>query len=165
MFTERAPAPAPGRPGERFRMIAWCLPPDSAARRARELLRDHLSRFSTTADVLADLEVVTTELATNAVSYAPGPYELRILHDHGVPVRVEVVDTGAGAELIEHLLDRPVVVPDHIDELELGGRGLRIVTELTYGRCGAQWTRLCGTGQTGTSVWFDLPVPRKMDRR
>ncbi|MEV6862457.1 ATP-binding protein [Streptosporangium subroseum] len=161
MHTEHAPTLDPGvhgKPHGRFRVTAWCLPPSSAARRARELLRDQLSRLPISADVLAELEVVVAELATNAAHYAPGPYELRILHDHDLPVRAEVVDAGTAATLIEHILDHPLVVPEHIDELELGGRGLRIVAEFTHGRCGAQWTRLCGTGQIGTGVWFDLPI-------
>jgi anti-sigma regulatory factor (Ser/Thr protein kinase) len=157
--------PAPGsaisdRSHEHPRLIAWCLPPDSATTRARELLRDHLSRQHLARDVLVELELVVAELATNAASYAPGPYELRIVHDHDAPVRVEVVDAGAGAGLIESLLRRPLTVPDDIDELALGGRGLRIVAEFTHGRCGAGWTRLCGTGQLGTGVWFDLPCLR-----
>ncbi|MER5646813.1 ATP-binding protein [Streptosporangium sp. NPDC002524] len=139
-------------------MTAWCLPPGSAARRARELLREQLCKPPLTAGMLAELEVVVSELATNATRHAPGPYELRLLHDHGLPVRAEVVDAGAGAALIEHLLDRPLPVPERVDDLELGGRGLRIVAELTHGRCGAHWTRLCGTGRLGTGVWFDLPA-------
>ncbi len=141
-------------------MIVWCLPPDSATSRARELLRDHLSRRHLARDVLVELELVVAELATNAARYAPGPYELRIVHDHGAPVRVEVVDAGAGAGLVESLLRRPPTVPDDIDELALGGRGLRIVAEFTHGRCGAEWTHLSGTGQQGTGVWFDLPGAR-----
>jgi anti-sigma regulatory factor (Ser/Thr protein kinase) len=142
-------------------MTAWCLPPGNAARRARTLLRDRLSRLPLAIDAIAELEVVVTELATNAAAYAPGPYELRILHDHGLPIRAEVVDAGTGSTLIEHLLNRPLSVPDRVDDLELGGRGLRIVAELTNGNCGAQWTRLCGTGQSGTGVWFDLPTQHR----
>ncbi|WP_329423456.1 ATP-binding protein [Streptosporangium sp. NBC_01495] len=161
MLIERVPVPDPGeygKPRNRFRMTAWCLPPGNAARRAREVFRDQLSRLPMAADVLDELEIVVSELVTNATRYAPGPYELRLLHDHGLPVRAEVVDAGAGTTLIDHLLNRSPPVPERIDDLELGGRGLRIVTELTHGRCGTQWTRLCGTGQLGTGVWFDLPI-------
>ncbi|MEU0482413.1 ATP-binding protein [Streptosporangium sp. NPDC006013] len=162
MLTEHVPVPdfgGHGRPHTRFRMTAWCLPPGSAARRAREVLRGRLTKIPLAADVLDDLEIVVSELVTNATRYAPGPYELRLLHDHGLPVKAEVVDAGAGTTLIEHLLHRPPPIPACLDDLELGGRGLRIVTELTHGRCGTQWTRLCGTGQLGTAVWFDLPTP------
>ncbi|MEU4835432.1 hypothetical protein [Streptosporangium sp. NPDC023615] len=187
--------------GGRFRTTVWCLPPGNAARRARELLRGLLSRPPFAADEVADLEVVVTELATNAAGHAPGPYELRVLYDrgpghhahgpdahgpgghgpdargpgghahgpgghahepgghgHGLPVRVEVVDAGGGAPLIERLLRRPFSAPEEVEELELGGRGLRIVGEFTAGRCGARRTRLCGTGRLGTGVWFDLPA-------
>ncbi|WP_326821023.1 ATP-binding protein [Streptosporangium sp. NBC_01756] len=161
MLIEHVPVPDPGghgKPRSRFRMTAWCLPPTGAARRARGLLRDQLAGLPLAADVVDELEIVVSELATNATRYAPGPYELRLLHDHGLPVRAEVVDAGAGAALIEHLLGRSLPLPDRIDDLEVGGRGLRIVAELTHGRCGTQWTRLCGTGQLGTTVWFDLPA-------
>ncbi|GAA4221201.1 anti-sigma regulatory factor (Ser/Thr protein kinase) [Streptosporangium album] len=161
MLTEHVPVPDPGGHGKlhsRFRITAWCLPPTGAARRARELLRHQLSGPPLTADVLDELEIVVSELATNATRYAPGPYELRLLRDHGLPVRAEVVDAGAGATLIEYLLNRPLPVPDRIDDFEVGGRGLHIVTELTHGRCGAQRTRLCGTGQLATGVWFELPA-------
>lgn len=145
----------------RFRMTAWCLSPGNAARRARQLLRDRLSRLPIAADLVAELEVVVTELTTNAVRYAPGPYELRVLHDRGLPARVEVADAGAGAALIERLMGRAFVSSDRVDKLAIGGRGLMIVTEFTRGRCGAKWTRLCSTGQLGTSVWFDLPTARR----
>ncbi|MFF3439520.1 ATP-binding protein [Streptosporangium sp. NPDC002721] len=147
-----------GKPLGRFRMTAWCLPPGSPARRAREVFREQLSKPSLDLDVLDELEIVVSELVTNAARYAPGPYELRFLYDHGLPVRTEVVDAGAGTTLIEHLLNRPPDIPERVDDLELGGRGLRIVAELTHGHCGTQWTRLCGTGQLGTGVWFDLPA-------
>lgn len=161
MLTEHAPVLDAGVHGKslgRFRVTAWCLPPGNAARRARKLLRDLLSLPPFAADVVAELEVVVTELATNAAGYAPGPYELRVLHDRDLPIRAEVADAGGGVPLIERLLRRPFTVPDHLEELALGGRGLRIVDEFTAGRCGARWTRLCGTGQIGTGVWFDLPA-------
>ncbi|MFI6451280.1 ATP-binding protein [Streptosporangium amethystogenes] len=163
MLTEHAPVLEVGVRGRhrgRFRVTAWCLPPGNAARRARKLLHDLLSRPPFAPDDVADLEVVVTELATNAGSYAPGPYELRVLHDRDLPIRAEVADAGGGVPLIERLLRRPFTLPGNVDELSLGGRGLRIVEEFTSGRCGARWTRLCGTGQIGTGVWFDLPVHR-----
>ncbi|MEV4183141.1 hypothetical protein AB0J28_17085 [Streptosporangium canum] len=95
----------------------------SAARRARELLRAQLYGLPITADVLDEREIMVSELAINATRYAPGPYELRLLHDHGLSARAEVVDAGAGATLIEYLLNRPLPVPDRVDDLELGGRG------------------------------------------
>ncbi|WP_433380334.1 ATP-binding protein [Streptosporangium sp. CA-115845] len=106
-------------------MTAWCLPAGNAARRARELFRDQLAKLPLAADVLDELEIVVSELVTNATRYAPGPYELRLLHHHGLPVRAEVVDAGAGTTLIEHLLHRPPPIPERLDDLELGGRGLR----------------------------------------
>lgn len=74
MLTEHAPALDVGVRGKhrgRFRVTAWCLPPGNAARRARKLLRDLLSRPPFVPCEVAELEVVVTELATNAGSYAP----------------------------------------------------------------------------------------------
>lgn len=144
------------QPADRWTAV-WCLFPDRAARRAREVLRDRLSGLPLPPDTAAELEVVIGELVANAVCHSRGPYELRITHHRERPVRVEVVDAGTEAELIARLLrDRPAV-PDRVEELRVGGQGLLIVAALTGGRCGARRVRLLGTGQPGTGVWFDLP--------
>ncbi|WP_440105886.1 ATP-binding protein [Streptosporangium sp. H16] len=86
MLIEHVPDPGEyDRPHKRFRMTAWCLPPGNAARRARELFRDRLAKLPLDPDVLDDLEIVVSELVTNATRYAPGPYELRLLHDQACP--------------------------------------------------------------------------------
>ncbi len=83
---------------------------------------------------------MVTEPATDAGSYAPGPYGLRTLHDNDLPIRAEVADAGGGVPLIERLSHRPFTAPGRVDDLELGGRGLRIVDEFTAGRRGPRWT-------------------------
>ncbi|MEV5408159.1 ATP-binding protein [Thermopolyspora sp. NPDC052614] len=161
LFGQTPPPTIHGDPGStRPRIAAWSLPVHDAVRRARRLLRDQISHPALDAESISDLDVVITELTSNAVRHAPGPYELRILHIGGVPWRIEVADAGTGAELIESLMRRPLVVPDQVEALEVGGRGLLIVAKLTSGRCGARQARLCGTGQNGTVVWFDLPTMR-----
>ncbi|MEZ0073598.1 ATP-binding protein [Planotetraspora sp. GP83] len=142
------------------RLVAWCLPRDSAVHRARTLLRNELALapLRISGDLVAEAELVVDELASNAVRHAQGPYELRILYEHGVPVQAEVADAGTGAALVDQLLDRPLIIPDNIEDLELGGRGLPMVAALTGGICGARNVLLCGTGRAGTGVWFRLPT-------
>ncbi|MEZ0076276.1 ATP-binding protein [Planotetraspora sp. GP83] len=140
------------------RLAAWCLHRDSAVHRARALLRCELTALRIADELIGDVELVVAELASNAVRHARGPYELRVLYDRGVPVEAEVADAGTGADLVDELLDRPLVIPDSIEDLELGGRGLRLVAALTGGRCGGRQVRLCGTGRAGTGVWFGLPT-------
>ncbi|SDI11887.1 Histidine kinase-like ATPase domain-containing protein [Sinosporangium album] len=145
---------APGRP---YRVSAWCLLPRDAPRRARRLLRSRLIGLSPA--VVDDLELVLSELASNAVTHAPGPYELRILYEDGLPIRVEVADSGNSARTVDRLLHRPGDAFAAVDTLADGGRGLRIVAACTGGWCGARQVRLYGTGRLGTGVWFSLPTP------
>ncbi|MQA87246.1 MAG: hypothetical protein GEV03_22115 [Streptosporangiales bacterium] len=144
-------------------VTVWCLPPATAVRRARGLLRSHLTGHVTDAAVLDDLEVIVGELATNAYRHASGPCEMRVLHHAGVPVVCEIADAGDGLELIAERLRRhtgriDVDAVDGVDSLTDAGRGLRIVACLSGGRCGARTTWLRGTGQIGKSVWFAIPA-------
>lgn len=142
---------------------AWCLPPGSAARRARSLLRSCLQHHLTDSELIDDLEAVVDELAANAWQHACGPCEMRLVWHHGIPVLCEVTDTGdAASELAERL--RQAVEASNgtadadIDALLEGGRGLAIVARLTNGHCGARPAQLLSTGQPGTSVWFAIPA-------
>lgn len=143
---------------------AWALPPDSAARRARHLLRSQLARPVGDRAVLDDLELMVCELGTNAATYADGPHELRILQHAGVAVVCEIADAGGGLDEIAGHLRRHLGTPSahegpfDIDALELGGRGLGVVARLSGGRCGVRTTRLCANGRLGKSVWFAIPV-------
>lgn len=162
------PAPPAGPPAHAtyrplhsnwYRVSVWCLPPRDAPRRARLLLRERLSGIPTGSDVIDELDLVISELATNAIRHAPGPYELRILYEADLPVQVEVADSGNGAALVDRLLDRPLGSFNGGPLLADGERGLRIVAAYTGGRCGARSVRLYGTGRCGTGVWFQVPTP------
>lgn len=158
----------PGQAGTRardcdLRVRAWCLPPGSAARRARSLLRDCLGPHLTDAELTDDLEAVVDELAANAWQHACGPCEMRVVWHQDIPVLCEITDAGDSAsELTKRLRQAADLTTDStgtdIGALLEGGRGLAIVSRLTNGRCGARPARLLSTGQPGTSVWFALPA-------
>jgi anti-sigma regulatory factor (Ser/Thr protein kinase) len=144
---------------------AWCLPPGSAARRARSLLRACLRRHLTDEELSDDLEAVVDELAANAWQHACGPCEMRVVWHQGVPVLCEITDGGdAASELTKRLHQADDLTADTTDTdigaLLEGGRGLAIVARLTNGHCGARQARLLSTGQPGTSVWFAIPAVR-----
>lgn len=141
---------------------AWCLQPDSAARRARSLLRACLRRHLTDEKLLNDLEAIVDELAANAWQHACGPCEMRVAWHQGTPVLCEITDAGDAASELTKRLRQASEAPDctgtDIGELLEGGRGLAIVARLTGGRCGARQAHLLSTGQPGTSVWFAIPT-------
>lgn len=85
---------------------------------------------------LEDLEVIVSELTTNALLYGSGEIGLKVLLDEGV-VRGEVVDEGGGFE-------REVRVRG-IDAV--GGNGLEIVGAMTQ-----EW----GIHEGSSHVWFEL---------
>lgn len=101
--------------------------------RARRLVRDQFAA-TLTPDRLADVELLTSELVTNAVIHARPPVVLRAAVRDGHVV-VTVSDSGGGHDLSRE---------DH-------GRGLALVLALAR-RCGA-WQ-----SAAGTTVWFWLPL-------
>lgn len=101
--------------------------------RARHLVRDAL-RDQLTADRLADAQLLTSELVTNAVIHAQPPLALR-WGVRGGHLVIVVSDSGVGQALARD---------NH-------GRGLSVVTALAH-RCGA-WTTT-----TGTHAWCWLAV-------
>jgi anti-sigma regulatory factor (Ser/Thr protein kinase) len=106
---------------------------------ARRLVRDGLSG-GVSPTVLADAQVVVSELVSNAVVHGAGSIRL-ILDVDEAAVRGEVIDEGAGFEVDvrERGLD------------ELGGRGLWLVSSLT---------RRWGIHDGSSHVWFELARPR-----
>lgn len=117
----------------------WYLEPEDAAPgRARRLARRALSRWGL--DDLADeVELLVSEVVTNAVRYAERPVTLRLLRTD--VLRCEVGD------------DSPQLPRQRrARETDEGGRGLFLVNRLAR-RWGA--TRL----STGKVVWFEM-APR-----
>jgi anti-sigma regulatory factor (Ser/Thr protein kinase) len=109
-----------------------------APARARELVREATADCGVAADDRWRMEMIVTELVTNAVKHGPGgPVELAI-HAGGSGVRGEVADPGPG---INHFdLDRRKAT-------EEGGRGLFLVDALSD-----SW----GLSGDRSSVWFEV---------
>ena len=94
-----------------------------------------------TPGVVADLELVCTELVTNALEHAAGPRHLRLRRNlEAHTVRVEIDD--ASPDLL------PTVGVSRLSQQR--GRGLQLVDALT------RW----GTrrGEHGKTLWAELPV-------
>lgn len=126
------------------------LPPDlSAARRARVWLREQFpGRF--TAMVQQTLELLTTELVTNAVRYGREPVELSVVicdcgedGRDGPAVRVCVSDAGDAMPVLHH------VAPGAV-----GGRGIALVDSVAQ----AWGSRARRPPHVGKTVWFELQV-------
>ncbi|WP_031091719.1 SpoIIE family protein phosphatase [Streptomyces sp. NRRL S-15] len=117
----------------------WSLEPEDAAPgRARRLARRALSRWGLD-DLSDELELLVSEVVTNAVRYAERPVTLRLLRTD--ILRCEVGD------------DSPQLPRQRrARETDEGGRGLFLVNRLAR-RWGA--TRL----STGKVVWFEMATP------
>ncbi|MFF1836088.1 SpoIIE family protein phosphatase [Streptomyces sp. NPDC058231] len=116
----------------------WFLEPeDSAPGRARRLARRALSRWGL--DDLADsVELLVSEVVTNAVRYAERPVTLRLL-------RTDILRCEVGDDAPQLPRQR------RARDMDEGGRGLFLVNRLAR-RWGA--TRL----STGKVVWFEMPT-------
>jgi anti-sigma regulatory factor (Ser/Thr protein kinase) len=112
----------------------------SDARTARRWVRRQLEG-RVAADDVERIEVVVSELVTNALVHVGGRAELslRVIDcgSHGVQVDIDVTDAGAA-------LDRPLIAALPADPWQLGGRGLAIVAEL----CAPPTVRLQPSGKT-----------------
>ncbi|WP_449489006.1 SpoIIE family protein phosphatase [Streptomyces lavendulae] len=123
----------------------WFLDPEETAPgRARRFARRALARWGL--EELSDsLELLVSEVVTNAVRYAERPVTLRLLRTD--VLRCEVGD------------DSPQLPRQRrARETDEGGRGLFLVNRLAR-RWGA--TRL----SSGKVVWFELPLPGPHGRR
>ncbi|WP_262387242.1 SpoIIE family protein phosphatase [Streptomyces sp. TRM49041] len=117
----------------------WFLEPEDAAPgRARRLARRALTRWGLE-ELTDSVELLVSEVVTNAVRYASRPVTLRLL-------RTEVLRCEVGDDSPQLPRQRRARDTDE------GGRGLFLVNRLAR-RWGA--TRL----STGKVVWFELPTP------
>jgi hypothetical protein len=150
--TGEARAPAGTMPG-----WVWALPGGpGCASHARAVLRDALASLGVPGDVIADAQLMVSELATNAHQHAGehGPHELWLYVAGGdAPaggageVRCAVFDALADASL-----------PGYSWTSGDCGRGLSIVRDLSGERWGMRRTmsRL-GPPVRGKAVWFAVP--------
>jgi anti-sigma regulatory factor (Ser/Thr protein kinase) len=116
--------------------LTLSLPPvPSASRVARAAVRERfagvLGRFA-----VADLELVISELVTNAIDHGRGTIDVAIQHD-GYELHGSVTDEGDGF----------VYVARTVADDELRGRGLSVVDALA-----TSW----GIREGNTHVWFHM---------
>ena len=124
--------------------LALDLPRDvTAASLARLAIRRRLGE-DVDAEMLGRLQIVVTELVTNAVLHGEGDIRLGLHVDEG-RVTGEIVDAGGGFERD---------VRRHGTEV-MGGRGLTIVDALT-----SQW----GVHEGTTHVWFQVDPAASPER-
>jgi serine phosphatase RsbU (regulator of sigma subunit)/anti-sigma regulatory factor (Ser/Thr protein kinase) len=120
-------------------VVRWTLPAElTSARRARGLVRRPLRRWGLS-DLQPTVELLVSELVTNAVRYAQGKIGLRLILEGGLVC--EVLDDSAALPRLRH--------PDAEDER---GRGLQVVSQ-TAQRWGAR------RAPSGKVVWCELALP------
>lgn len=102
------------------------------------------------ADVVDTVELLVSEVVTNAVGHAGTGGEMVLMHHEGL-LRVEVSDSGGGD-----------VAPRHARPEDVTGRGMAIVDALA-----ARWGVVDdgrGTGDRAKRVWFEIEHPALGDR-
>jgi anti-sigma regulatory factor (Ser/Thr protein kinase)/anti-anti-sigma regulatory factor len=118
--------------------LSLSLPPvPTAGQVARAAIRDGFTG-TVAPETLADLELVISELVTNAIEHGEGEIELRLDHDAGA-LRGSVSDQGHGFRYELRPLDGGQDQPR--------GRGLSIVNALV-----TRW----GIEAGSTRVWFEI---------
>ncbi|WP_405774184.1 SpoIIE family protein phosphatase [Streptomyces sp. NBC_00859] len=117
----------------------WELPAEPAAvGRARDLAIEQLNQWGLD-ELSFATELVVSELVTNAVRYADGPIQVRLIRDR--TLLCEVADTGHTSPHLRHS-----------GEEDEGGRGLFIVAQLVQ-RWGTRYTR------SGKTIWTEQAFP------
>jgi anti-sigma regulatory factor (Ser/Thr protein kinase) len=111
---------------------------DSAPAQARNYARGWLCAHHLPGWLLPDVELVVTELVTNAVRHARPPYDLEMSHHNGF-VRGEVRDRSTTAPETNRN-------PDY-----RGGYGMNIVAART-----TRWG--CALQSEGKRIWFEIEV-------
>ncbi|WP_243869904.1 ATP-binding SpoIIE family protein phosphatase [Streptomyces liangshanensis] len=119
-------------------VATWDVPADPrAVGGAREFATGQLETWGL-ADAAFTIELVVSELVTNAIRYGSGPIQLRLIREDGVICEVS---------------DRSSVSP-HLRRArsdEENGRGLFIIAQLTE-RWGTRYTR------AGKTIWAEIPL-------
>ncbi|WP_371477393.1 SpoIIE family protein phosphatase [Kitasatospora sp. NBC_00315] len=118
---------------------SWTLEADPVVvSRARRLVGEQLERWGLE-DLVFPTELVVSELVTNAIRYAGGPVEVRLIRA-GVLV-CEVSDPSSTQPRMRRAL-----------ATEEGGRGLFLVAQVSS-RWGSRYTR------SGKTIWSEQPLP------
>jgi anti-sigma regulatory factor (Ser/Thr protein kinase) len=120
-------------------VVEWDLPAEPVtAGRVRDLTTRQLSDWGL-GELSFTTELVVSELVTNAVRYAEGPIQVRLIRDR--TLLCEVADTGHTSPHLRHS-----------GEEDEGGRGLFIVAQLVQ-RWGTRYSRF------GKTIWTEQPFP------
>jgi hypothetical protein len=115
------------------------LDPEVAPRQARWLVHDVLAG-TVTAPFLSDVLLATSELVTNALQFAPGPYRLMMQRDEASKrIRIGVTDASM---TVPRRADGDILDPN-------AGRGLRIVDMVA-----SEWG--VALRDDGKEVWFEM---------
>ncbi|MEU9482026.1 SpoIIE family protein phosphatase [Streptomyces sp. NPDC048191] len=124
-------------------VATWDIAPDAGeVARARSLVCDQLVTWGVDEAASFVVELVVSELVTNAIRYGGAPVSLRLIREREHGLIVEVSD---GGHTSPHL--RRAAMEDE------GGRGLFLVAQLTQ-RWGTRYTR------TGKTIWTEVsPTP------
>ncbi|WP_443047987.1 SpoIIE family protein phosphatase [Streptomyces sp. H39-S7] len=124
---------------DRYRVAMWELTPDPVmVGRARAAATGQLGEWGLD-DVSFTTELIVSELVTNAIRYADGPIQLRLIRDQSLIC--EVSDSGHTSPHMRHAASD--------DE---GGRGLFLIAQMTE-----HWgTRYTPTGKT---IWAEQDLP------
>ncbi|MFJ4616728.1 SpoIIE family protein phosphatase [Streptomyces sp. NPDC088812] len=124
-------------------VATWDIPLDAGeVARARSLARDRLTAWGVDEAASFVVELVVSELVTNALRYGGAPVTLRLIRERGL-----IVEVSDGGHTSPHL--RRAAMEDE------GGRGLFLVAQLTR-RWGTRYT------PTGKIIWTEVsltPVP------
>jgi anti-sigma regulatory factor (Ser/Thr protein kinase) len=105
-------------------------------------LRRAAARTTAGPDQAETVELVISELLTNALTHAAEPYRLRVWRQRDV-LRVEVEDSTPGPRAVR-------LGPKLRDNLAGNGRGLRIVDRLSRG------FGVLDRGADGKTVWAEI---------
>ncbi|MER6562136.1 SpoIIE family protein phosphatase [Streptomyces sp. NPDC001027] len=123
------------------RVAGWDVPPDPAAvAGVRAAATDQLDAWGLS-ELAFGMELVLSELVTNAVRYGSGPIHVRLIHDR--TLTCEVTD---GSSTSPHLR--------HAATTDEGGRGLFLVSQLTE-RWGTRYT------PRGKVIWAEHALPER----
>jgi anti-sigma regulatory factor (Ser/Thr protein kinase) len=133
-------------------VIVRCLYGEQPEHRARCLVTEILAWMGHE-DEAFQAELAVSELVTNAVRYAPCPYELRIYLTCAA-VKIAVAD--AGGDHLD-LAQRLAATKDGEPSLFESGRGLQLVAGFFEDRCGVEPTLTCVGIGPAKQVWFTLP--------
>ncbi|MCX4437830.1 SpoIIE family protein phosphatase [Streptomyces mirabilis] len=120
----------------------WTLPNDPAlVTTARTLAVRQLAHWNLQ-ELEFTTELIVSELVTNAIRYATGPIQLRLIHD--LTLICEVTDDSSTAPHLRHAY-----------ETDEGGRGLFLIAQLTR-RWGTRYTA------RGKTIWAEQALPSEL---